>query len=174
MTKDAVILKNGFTFNVAPQANWPDPTIKFLEAPEIKDIARQLITKFRDDLQNVNIGYVFKQKASKAEGSPVPGEAKTQNDLQKTLHGLEAVIVIGYDNWCTLDPDDKFRVVLEELEKLVRDEDGKITKAELSVQASPLVMKHFGPYNDAQIALINAYNAFTKDHTKVAAKIITP
>jgi ribosome-binding ATPase YchF (GTP1/OBG family) len=167
MTGDRIAKKIGFEPKIQGLSKWPDENIKFLpdDEGEIKEIAKFLINKYRTDLQNVNIAYVFKQKASKSGDSVILGQAKIESDLQKALHSYDAVVIIGFDVWVELDLDQKLRLVLHELEHLIRDlESGKIKTQSHTVEEFPLVMQIFGPANDDQINFIQAWERFKNDN----------
>src|ERR1039458_8076956 len=104
-TGDTLAKKYGFEPKLPALANWPDETIKFLLADEVKELGKLIITKWRSDLQNIDIAYLFKQKASKSGDTVTMGTAKCENEKQKCLHGMEAVIEIGFDTWKDLELD---------------------------------------------------------------------
>lgn len=165
MTGDAMCTKYGFSFKEAPLGNWPSETTKFLMADEVKEIAKAIITKFRTDLVNINIGYIFKAKASKNGEFTTLGQAKTESELQQVLHGIEAIIIIGFDTWKDLSLDEKARLVYHELEHLGWDEkSGKLKTTPHLVEEFPSVIQAFGPGSDSQIAFINAWEKFKSDN----------
>jgi hypothetical protein len=161
MTNNEITKKNGFKLTEAPLSNWPeDKTIKYLEAPEVEEVAKQLIDRFREDLKHINIAYVFKKKLNK------DGDSSIENDMRKVLHQYDVVITIGFSNWVTATDDHKFRTVLHELEKIVKDEEAdKIIKISPSVAEFPKVMQVFGPSTDAEVAYINAWEKFKKENS---------
>jgi len=154
----------GFTPKEGTLDNWPMTGEKFIIDAELAEYGKFLIRKYRNDLLGSNIQYVFKQKASKQGELAIHGQAKTENDLQKILHGLDAVIIIGWDEWCALDVDNKLRVMLHELEKLQFDDKNKLKSTNPSVMQFPLVMQVFGPSSQNEIDLISAYSRFCKDN----------
>jgi hypothetical protein len=163
-TGDTLAKRYGFEPTEVPLSNWPSDTVKFLPADEVKEMAKFLINKFRPELRNVDIGYLFKQKASKSGDMTVLGTANCESEKQKALHGLEAVVVIGFDTWKTLEVDGKLRLVFHELCHLGQDmEKNKIVTLNHPVEEFPEVVQYFGPGNDAQIALISAYQRFSRD-----------
>ena len=160
-----IATKIGFTPKAATLENWPTTGEKFLLDDELKEIATFLIKKYRTDLTHSNIGYVFKQKAARNGELVTFGAAKAESDLQKTLHGLDAVVIIGWDEWCALDTDNKLRVMLHELEKLsFDDKSGKLKTINPLVMQFPLVVQVFGPSSQAEIDFISAYQRFCKDN----------
>jgi hypothetical protein len=160
-----IATKIGFTPKEGTLENWPTTGEKFIVSDEIKEFATFLIRKYRTDLTHSNIGYVFKQKASRNGEEVTYGNAKAESDLQKTLHGLDAVIIIGWDEWCALDTDNKLRVMLHELEKLTFDDKtGKLKAQTPSVMQFPLVVQVFGPSSQAEIDFISAYQKFCRDN----------
>ena len=166
-TGDVVMTANGWKMTKPTLENFPDDGTKFIIGEEIKEIGDQIIDKYRDDLRNHNICYVFKKKASKSDSCVVLGQAKTESDLQKTLHGYDAVILIGHDTWLELGPDEKFRLVMHELEHLEVDfESGRIKTRSHPVEEFPVVMKIFGPGQTSHVDFIHAYQEFQKTHAK--------
>jgi len=162
-TGDVIVKRHGFKMEVAPLSNWPSEDTKFIIAEEVEEIAKQLISKFRDDLKNINIGYVFKKKATKSGEFITMGEARSQNDLQKVLHGIDAIIVIGFDTWLALEPDQKFRLVFHELEHIgINFETGKVGLNSHLVEEFPNVVKYFGLGQTSHVDFIHAYNQFSE------------
>ena len=154
----------GFTPKLVPQANWGGTNIKFMEAEEVAEYAEFIIRKWRNDIGSLSIGYVFKQKASKSGDNVTLGQAKAEGDLQRVLHKLDAVMIIGFDTWKDLTTDQKLRLVMHELEHIGMTLDGsKATTMPHLVEEFPRVVQFFGPGNDAQVDMINAYQRFTAD-----------
>lgn len=166
-TNDELIKKYGFDPKIEPLATWPDEKQKFLLAEEVKEYGDFIINTFRPDLRLVNIGYVFKQKASKSGDNITLGTAKPQNDLQRTLHNIDAVIEIAYDTWKDLTPDQKARLVDHELAHIGLNLDGsKITSIPHPVEEFPEVVQRWGLGNDAQVNFVAAYNKFCESNKK--------
>ena len=165
MTGNEISTRIGFTPKAAQLSNWPTTGEKFIIDAELKEMGQFLIRKYRTDLQHSNIEYVFKEKASKKGESINHGTAKTESDLQKTLHHLDAVIVMGWDEWCALDTDNKLRVLYHEIEKLTFDDkSGKLVTISPTVMQFPSVLQVFGPSSNAEIEFVAAYNKFVKDN----------
>jgi len=164
-TQDEICQKFGFKTEMPPQENWPSDDVKFMLAEEVEEIGYQLINRFREDLRTYKIGYVFQQKASSKNGNAVLGKATTQADLQKCLHGYDAIVIIGHDTWLELSEDQKFRLVYHELEHFLVDfEKDKISVIDHVVQEFPSVIKVFGPGCEADVAFIEAYKKFQEDN----------
>jgi len=165
---DEISRSYGLIPTETPLSNWPAETIKFLkgdEAREIKEMGEQLIQKYRKDLLPYKIAYIFKQKASKSNNSVILGQAKSESDMQKVLHGYEAVVIIGFDTWKELTIDGKYRLVYHELSHFEIDEKGSLKTRTHAVEEFPEVIQLFGPGNDAQIDFINAYQKFSANFT---------
>lgn len=173
-TGDAMAKVYGFAAKEPELAAWPDATVKFVEGPEIEEMAKFIINKWRPDLRNIEIAYIFKQKASKSGDNVTFGSAKAESDLQKVLHRYEAVIQIGYDTWIGLDLDQKLRLIDHELQHLGIDaEKGKLGIVTHPVEEFPDVVQRWGLGKDADVQFIAAYEKFKKDHaaTSAATKI---
>lgn len=150
----------GFTPKSAILGNWPEAGEKYVQDEELKEYGKFLISKYRPDLTNIDIAYLFKESAKS-------NDVKKSNDLNKVLHGIEAVIVISWEDWKELDVDNKLRTLYIELEKIFwNDESGKIETQDPTVSSFPSVMRVFGPSSDAEIELISAYQEFSKLHGK--------
>lgn len=164
-TGDELCKKQGLHLNIAPLAQWPDSTIKFLEAEEVKEVGDQIVAKWRDDLQNVSIHYLFQQKATKDRGSVTLGSARAEPEMEKTIHGKDAVIIIGYDMWQKASPDQKFRLIHHEIEHIGRNlETGKIGTVDHPVQEFPSVIRIWGPGQDSHVQFLQSYLNFRKDN----------
>ena len=165
MTGDTICKKWGFEPKEAPLAAWPSADQKFIIADECKEFAKTYISRHRTDLINTNIGYIFKQKASKSGESLITGQAKAESELQQVLHGLEALIIIGFDAWLPLTLDEKMRAIARELEHITWDsKSGKLKTETFTVEGFPSIMRIFGPENDAQIEFINSWEKFKTDN----------
>jgi len=163
-TGDTIMQKYGWVMNEPQLEEWSD-SAKFLIAPEIKEIGTQVIKSFRTDLNGCNIGYVFKKKAPKTPNGVILGQIKAENELQKILHGYDAIVLIGYDTWVNLDDDGKFRLVMHELEHLVRDiNTGRIGTISHDVEEFSSVIRIFGPNQTSHISFIEGYQRFSKEH----------
>lgn len=165
LTGTEISSKLGFSPKEATLENWPTTGEKFVVDLELREYASFLIRKYRTDLSHSNIEYVFKQKASRNGEEVVYGNAKTESDLQKTLHGFDAVVIVGWDEWCALDVDNKLRVMLHEIEKLTFDDkSGKIKTINPTVMQFPLVIQVFGPSSQNEVEFVAAYSRFCKDN----------
>lgn len=163
-TGSEIATRIGFTPKMATLENWPSSGEKFILDEELKEMGTFLIRKYRNDLVGQNIGYVFKEKASKSGDEVNYGDSKSQPPLQKVLSGLDAVIIIGHDHWTTLDLDNRLRVMFHEIECLTFDDKtGKLKVQAPTVQQFPSVIQVFGPSTQAEIAFISAYDRFCKD-----------
>lgn len=164
-TGTEIATRIGFTPTMPSLGNWPTNGDKFIVDEELKEYGKFLVKKYRADLVGMNIAYVFKQKASKNGDITINGTAKIESDLQKVLHGLDALIIIGWDEWCAMDVDNKLRIMFTEIEKIVWDEkSGKLKTRLPEVSTFPSVVKVFGPSSQSEIEYIAAYNQFIKDN----------
>jgi hypothetical protein len=165
-TGDKIMKRHGWKMTAPELGNWPEGS-KFVLSDEVEEIGGQMIEAFRTDLRSYKIGYVFKQKASKTGEGTVLGQVKAESELQRVLHGLDAVVIIGYDTWCTLDPDSKFRLVYHELEHLILNEKTSgLATIDHTVQEFPSVIKEFGPGQTSHVMFLAAYQQFQKDNGK--------
>lgn len=165
MTDNEISQRHQLFPTSVPLAAWPEhEDRKYLIADEVAEMGKQLIDKFREDLRNYKIGYVFKEKAGKSGDYLVLGQAKSQPELQKVLHGYDGIVLIGFDMWKDLTVDQKYRLVLHELEHFeLDDRKGGLRVVGHPVEEFPNVIRIFGPGNDMQIAFIEAYQKFSND-----------
>ena len=164
VTGSEIATRIGFTPKMSSLANWPTSGEKFIQDEELKEMGNFLIRKYRTDLIGTNIGYILKEKASRNGESVNYGESKSQPPLQKVLSGIDACIIIGWDEWDSLDLDNRLRVMYQEIEKLTFDDKtGKLKVQQPTVQTFPSVIQIFGPSSTAEIAYISAYDRFCKD-----------
>lgn len=164
-TGNTVSLQQGLIPKVPALDNWPSAETKFLYAEEVEEMGKQLISRFRPDLSGLNIGYVFKDKASKTGENVVFGEAKPQSDLQKVLHEYDAIVLIGFDAWETLDIDGRYRLVYHELAHFqINPKSGKLSTVPHYVEEFPEVVRIFGLGKTADVDFIHAYQEFCKNN----------
>lgn len=165
-TGDVIMKRHGWKMTAPELGNWPEGS-KFVLSDEVEEIAKQMIEVFRKDLTSFSIGYVFKQKASKSNEGVILGQVKAESELQRVLHGLDAIVIIGYDTWIELEPDSKFRLVFHELEHLVINEKTSgLATIDHTVQEFPSVIREFGPGQMSHVLFIEAYERFKKDNGK--------
>lgn len=164
-TLDTITTKYGFVMEEPQLATYPVGQ-KYVDAPEVKEIADQLIKKFRPELAGWNIGYAFKAKAPKKEDMEVLGMAKKENDLSSLYSKIDAYIVMPFDKWVTMDADQKFRVTFHELEHLFPNiEKGTLDLLDHPINEFPSVIRIFGPGQESDVMFIEAYNQFCKDNS---------
>jgi len=164
-TGDVIMKKHGWVMETPPLDNWPADSVKFLLAEEVEEIGKQIIDSYRNDLNGCNIGYVFKKKAPKSDTGTILGQVKAESELQKVLHGLDAVVLIGFDRWQNASPDAKFRLIHHELSHLVRDIDtDKMGTVDHDVEEFSSTMRIFGPNQDPHVRFIKGYQDFAKEH----------
>ena len=164
-TGDSIMKRYDWKMESSQLSNWPKDT-KFILSDEVKEIGQQIIKSLRSDLREFSIGYVFKEKASQNGERIVLGQVKCENALQKILHGLDAIVIIGFNTWHELKPDNKFALVTHELEHLAADEkSGRLKTIPHTVEEFPKVIEIFGPQQTNHVLFIHAFETF-KQHNK--------
>jgi len=166
-TGTSVINKYGWKIPENPLLEWEDEETKFQRSKELKEIGSQLIDTFRPDLKEneVNIGWVFQQKAGKSASGTILGKAKKQGDLDRVLSGYDAVIIIGFDTWLGLDLDGKFRLIHHELEHIYYDsEKEKVALRDHTIQEFAETIAIFGVENSQQFEFILAQKRFEEQN----------
>lgn len=100
--------------------------VRYSAAPEVADIAAELITEHHDHLTGVPIVYVFRSHAAKSNGRVILGRARRVNGLNAFLAMLAAgeedaddhtffVMEIAHDHWCTAEHGERVALVDHEL-----------------------------------------------------------
>lgn len=97
--------------------------VKFYEAPEVKEIAENLIDKYHQHLIDfkIKIRYLFVSKTPKSKGKEVWGTCRKVSGLNAYLEGGTSddepffVITISHDVWQVLPPDKRVALVDHEL-----------------------------------------------------------
>lgn len=170
-TGNAITSKLGIKMTEPELGSW-EKSQQFIEAPEVEEIAIQLIERFRPDLKAYEIAYAFKEKASKSKDRVTYGYAKKENPLSYTKSKIDSYIVIGFDMWITLDEDQKARLIFHELCHLSPNmEKGVIEMEDHPVQEFPEVVKVFGPSTEQEINYISAYQTFSKENRTLIDEI---
>jgi predicted metallopeptidase len=96
---------------------------KFFNAPEVEEIAQELITKYHHHITDysVKIRYIFVEKAPSSKGKEVWGTCRKISGLNAYLEGENPdgdpffVITISKDIWDILPKDKKIALVDHEL-----------------------------------------------------------
>lgn len=88
---------------------------KYWEAPEVEEIAVELIPKYHSHLKDARIAYLFKKKPSKTGNFIILGQMMLTSDVQKKLHGYDFVMLIPYQTWEEMDDLHKKILVDHEL-----------------------------------------------------------
>ena len=62
---------------------------KFFPAPDVEDLARELIEEYHSVLRDAKIRYVFRDGTWNKDGKPCPGEAKKMSPLVNALTEID-------------------------------------------------------------------------------------
>lgn len=170
-TLDAITKKLGIKLTEPALGSFPAGT-KYTPAPEVEEIAKQLIDKFRPELSGWKIAYVFKATASKSKEGEILGQARRDNDLSRLLHGFDGMVIIAFDKWVSMDDDQKARLTFHELEHFAPNiEKSCLDIIEHPINEFPSVIKIFGPGQESDISFIEAYQSFCKDNSTAIDEI---
>lgn len=93
----------------------PKPKTEFLPAPEVEEIARQLIAKHHPHLVEAKIGYLFRTGPWVTKGQQKYGHAHKPGPRDRQLTGLDFVVVIGRESWDRFTPEQRMAAVDHEL-----------------------------------------------------------
>ena len=170
-TLDVITKKLGIKFTEPTLESFPAGQ-KFTPAPEVQEIAGQLIDKFRPELSGWKIAYVFKAAASKSKEGEILGQARKDNDLSRLLHGFDGMVIIAFDKWVSMDNDQKARLVFHEIEHFAPNiEKSCLDIVEHPINEFPSVVKIFGPAQESEISFIEAYQAFCRENTTAVDEV---
>jgi len=105
--------------------------LHYAEAPEVAEIARELISQHHSHLVNTRIEYVFRSKAATNRGRIVLGKAKKVSGLSAFLTTRDPdaffVMEIAQDRWTELTSEQRVALVDHELTHMGVDPDtGKL------------------------------------------------
>lgn len=102
---------------------------KYEEAPEVRDIASELIDKYHSHLASVRMCYIFRPKAWKSKGEMVLGKAsklggktKALSGYGKDYDGFTFVIEVAKQEFHQMDRDMKEALIDHELIHCILDE----------------------------------------------------
>lgn len=96
---------------------------KFEPAPEVEQIARQLIAQYHNHLVNANIRYLFRRGPWTSKKRETLGQATKVSGVNQFLTGLDFVIMINIEVWSQLDQKEKVALVDHELEHCCEEDD---------------------------------------------------
>lgn len=165
-TGDVITKRLGINFTEEEMGDFPHPGPKYIKAPEVQEIGEQIIEKFRPDLRNWEIGYLFKRTAAKSKTGEILGTANKENDKSKAYSEKEGYVTIAFDKWITMDKDQKARLVYHELLHLTPNQDkGVLDIEDHPINEFPEVISIFGPGQESDILFIEAYEKFRKDNS---------
>lgn len=171
-TGDVITTKLGIKFTEGEIGDFPHPGPKYIKAPEVQELGEQIISKFRPDLKNWQIGYLFKRTAAKSKTGEILGTANKENDKSKAYSEKDAYVTIAFDKWITMDKDQKARLVYHELLHLTPNQEKDILEIEdHPINEFPEVIAIFGPGQESDISFIESYERFKKDNYTLLDKI---
>lgn len=95
------------------------------DSPDLQAVGLELIKKFHPDLKSINIGYLFRDKASYSHGRLTLGMAVRVDDRNYVYGGRDVMIEIGKDTWDQLSTDERQIVLDHELHHIQVELDEK-------------------------------------------------
>lgn len=98
---------------------------KFFDAPEVKEIAHELIPRHHPHLVEARIKYLFRRGNWTSKGRTRLGQAVKVSERDRVIHGYDFVVIINYDYWPALDEDQRRALVDHELCHCERNEDAQ-------------------------------------------------
>ena len=139
---------------------------KFLPAPEVEELAAEMIKQHHSFLREAKISYIFRTGKWNKRGIPVPGELKLMSPYVKMLTGFDFGVIINFDYWLKMD-DKLKRAVLDHILSFAaakEDKDGNFqwTKESPTVSEFPAVIARHGAYNADLEILGNSFAEYKK------------
>lgn len=105
------------------QEQTQEPESKFIDAPEVAEIAHDLLEEHHGHLAEARVYYLFRLGPWASKGDVVLGKAYKVSDRDKYLHGYDFLIVINKDYWPALTEEQRVALVDHELCHCSRGED---------------------------------------------------
>ena len=96
---------------------------KFKIAPEVAQIAQELIIKYHQHLRGANIRYLFRYGPWSNKKRETQGQAVKVSGVNHFLTGLDFIILINADVWEQLNEKEKVALVDHELEHCCKEDD---------------------------------------------------
>ena len=140
---------------------------KFFPAPDVEDLARELIDEYHSILREAKIRYIFRDGTWNKDGKPCPGEAKKMSPLVNALTEIDFGIVINYKFWETINTKTQRRAVLDHILTqctCTEDKDGNpkwcIQKPPFS--EFPSIVERHGSYTEDLKYMQDAFKNYEK------------
>ena len=138
---------------------------KFMPAPEVEPVAKELIYKFHPHLREANIQYMFRTGKWNKNERPVVGDVKLISPYYNVLTGYDFGIILNYEYWCSLTRPSQHQAILDHLLSFcyfTEDKDGnmKWKKIVPSIHEFPEVIARNGAYNEEVAELQNSLEEF--------------
>lgn len=130
---------------------------KFEPAPEVEQIARQLIAQYHNHLINAKIKYLFRYGPWTSKKRETLGKAVKVSGVNQFLTGLDFIIMINAEVWGQLEYKEKVALVDHELEHCCEEDD-----------------KYFVQGHDVEdfLAVIKRNGFWTPDLKKIEAEAV--
>lgn len=148
---------------------------KYFEAPDVKQIADDLIQKYHQHLidHNVKIRYIFSDKTPNSGGKEVWGSCRKISGLNAYLESEDSecepffVITISKDIWDVLPKDKKIALVDHELcHAIVELKKSKKKEAEDEEDANPIFKIGVKPHDLEEFSCIVRRHGLWRDDIK--------
>lgn len=93
-------------------------------APEVEEIARQLIGKYHTHLAEARILYLFREGKWSSQDRTTWGKAVKVSDRDRYIHGYDFLVIINEEVWHELDEPAREALVDHELSHCGQKENG--------------------------------------------------
>lgn len=125
-------------------------------AENVEELAEDLISKYHPDLATARFKYVYRSKASKSAGVPVPGKVKKIGGASQFAFDTDFLMEIALDQWNNFTAKQRVALIDHLLSRCVGEEDEKTGDMKWKVrpprvQEFPEVAERNGQWNDGLI-----------------------
>ncbi|MFW5962301.1 MAG: putative metallopeptidase [bacterium] len=121
---------------------------EYRKSPEVKEIAKELISKYHKHLQSARMEYLFRDKAGKSGGNAVLGNTRKVSGIYQTLTGLDFIIDIAEDTWQELTENQRYALIDHELYHCGINEQGNFVIIKHDVTEFIPIIKRYGLWTE--------------------------
>lgn len=132
------------------------PPVLYDFAEAVEELAEGLIGKHHPDLSTARFKYVWRSKASKAAGVPVPGKVRKIGGALQFAFETDFFMEIALDQWNNFTAKQRTALIDHLLSRCIGEEDEKTGDMKWKirpprVQEFPEVAERNGQWNDSLI-----------------------
>lgn len=145
----------------------PETKNKFIPAPDVEEVAKELIRQYHPHLLNATISYVFRDGSWNKNERPVMGDVKLMSPYLNMLTGFDFGVIVNYRLWLSLSVKERKQAIVDHLLSFcyfTEDKNGdlKWKKISPSIHEFPEIVARHGAYNADLEDLTVSMNEFQK------------